>query len=74
MWLAQRDDLPDTHKLWADPDSTLESTLRALGYVDVPAPGARPVLIKPSGAPREPSKDTVSLVDDEDGDPGQDES
>lgn len=39
MWLAQRENLPDTHKLWADVGSTLEATLRAVGYVDVPAPG-----------------------------------
>jgi hypothetical protein len=39
MWLAQREDLPDTHKMWADPGSALEATLRKIGYVDVPAPG-----------------------------------
>jgi hypothetical protein len=38
-YLAQRDDLPDTHKMWADEGSQLEATLRALGYVEVPAPG-----------------------------------
>jgi hypothetical protein len=41
-WYAQREGLPDTHKMWADPGSTLEATLRAIGYVDVPAPGEAP--------------------------------
>lgn len=36
---AQRDDLPDTHKLWADPGSQHERVLGHLGYVEVPAPG-----------------------------------
>lgn len=39
MWLAQREDLPDTHKMWADAGSALEATLRALGYVEVPPLG-----------------------------------
>ena len=52
MWLAQRDDLPDTHKLWADEGSQLEQVYRALGYVEVPAPGTE-------------AKAAVSLVDDD---------
>jgi hypothetical protein len=38
-YYAQRADLPDTHKLWADPGSQHEAVLKRLGYVEVPAPG-----------------------------------
>ena len=39
-WLAQHADLPDTHKMWADPGSQHATVLGHLGYVEVPAPGA----------------------------------
>jgi hypothetical protein len=39
-WYSQLAGLPDTHKLWADPGSTLEGAYVRLGYVEVPAPGA----------------------------------
>ena len=38
-WYAQRADLPDTHKLWADPGSRHEAVLKQIDYVEVPAPG-----------------------------------
>lgn len=39
-WYAQRDDLPDTHKMHADAGSQHEAALTRIGYVEVPAPGA----------------------------------
>ena len=47
---AQRADLPDTHKLWADPGSEYERVLRHLGYVSVSAPGEpEPPALLPTG-------------------------
>jgi len=50
-WYAQRADLPDTHKQWADPGSQHEAVLGHIGYVEVPAPGAEPVEVEPVEVP-----------------------
>ncbi len=54
-WLAQRADLPDTHKAWADAGSVLEATYVRLGYVEVPALGAGPVEAAPAPVPAAPA-------------------
>ena len=35
--------MPDSHKHWAEAGSSHEAALQAMGYVQVPAPGADPV-------------------------------
>jgi len=45
-WLAPWPDAPDTHRMWADPGSSLERAYRAAGWThEVPAPGSDPVLL-----------------------------
>ena len=38
-WYAQRVNLPDTHRHYADAGSQHEAVLLRIGYVEVPAPG-----------------------------------
>lgn len=63
-WYAQRDDLPDTHKMWADPDSGHEAVLTHLGYVEVTAPGT---LIEDEDPDGSSEVDPESLAPPDDG-------
>lgn len=52
-WLAPFENAPDTHRMWADPGSSLEAALRASGYRhEVPAPGSEPPVEQPPAEPR----------------------
>ncbi|GLZ34888.1 hypothetical protein Lesp02_70750 [Lentzea sp. NBRC 105346] len=58
-WLAHAEDAPDTHKMWADPGSAHEASLRAVGWRhEVPAPG--PVLLTEDESEDEGGQDPPS--------------
>lgn len=51
-YYAQREGLPDTHSLWADPGSSLEAVYLQLGHVKVHAPQpVPPAVVDPPDEP-----------------------
>lgn len=58
-WLAPFEDAPDSHRMWADPDTAYEAALHASGWChEVAAPGST-LLTEQDGEQDPPSEQEV---------------